>query len=706
MKVLIVDDKYENLYLLRVLLSGQNYDVIEASNGKEALDLARQTPPDLIISDILMPVMDGFALCREWKIDSQLHSIPFIFYTATYTEAKDKEFSLSLGADLFLVKPLEPQVFLSEINHVLEQKRANDGPVENKADMNDDNFYRQYNVRLVHKLEDKLTEIEQKNNQLTSKEQALRVANIQLEQQNDMLMEEIKLNKKINDELIESKKIIQKNEHELNSIINNLIEGVFLVDDKFTIINNNQAAAAIFGYEKEKLCGLDLKRLIPDIKSLQDTINEKENDDKWHFSNEKYQGQHKNKTPIPLRLSLIKLPEPDNKKFVCSCLDITHQEQQEEQLRRSQKMQALGKLTGGIAHDYNNMLGVITGYAELLEQALNKQPKLAHYAHEIRYAGERGSKLTNKLLAFSRQKVPMANGLNLNDLLQNQQHMLEKSLTVRVKLVFDLADDLWHVCLDSSDLEDAVLNISINALHAMKTGGQLTIQTSNVQLDELSAGILQVDMGDYVLLSISDTGTGMDKNTKDKIFEPFFSTKGDMGTGLGLSQVYGFVERSGGAIQVYSELGRGTRMALYFPRYHKNASEDKPKKDNNAVNFKGNETILVVDDELALLELCCEILEQQGFNVISADSAKKALDILEHKSVDLLITDVIMPNMDGYQLASIVQEKYPAIKIQIASGYSDNHNVDSSNESLHQNLLYKPFKPQVLLQRVRELLDE
>ena len=517
-------------------------------------------------------------------------------------------------------------------------------------------------------------------------------------------MEEIKLNKKINDELIESKKIIQKNEHELNSIINNLIEGVFLVDDKFTIINNNQAAASIFGYEKEKLCGLDLKRLIPDIKSLQDTINEKENDDKWHFSNEKYQGQHKNKTPIPLRLSLIKLPEPDNKKFVCSCLDITHQEQQEEQLRRSQKMQALGKLTGGIAHDYNNMLGVITGYAELLEQALNKQPKLAHYAHEIRYAGERGSKLTNKLLAFSRQKVPMANGLNLNDLLQNQQHMLEKSLTVRVKLVFDLADDLWHVCLDSSDLEDAVLNISINALHAMKTGGQLTIQTSNVQLDELSAGILQVDMGDYVLLSISDTGTGMDKNTKDKIFEPFFSTKGDMGTGLGLSQVYGFVERSDGAIKVYSEPGHGTRFTLYFPRHIGSDSENQQTITNNKIDLSGKETILVVDDEPALLGLTTEILGQQGYKVLCAENAKQALEIIEHESIDLLLSDVVMPEMDGYHLAAIVQEKYPNIKIQMASGFSDDRHVDIVDDTLHKNLLGKPFHSQTLLQRIRELL--
>jgi PAS domain S-box-containing protein len=378
----------------------------------------------------------------------------------------------------------------------------------------------------------------------------------------------------------------------------------------------------------------------------------------------------------------------------------------QRELQRAQKMDALGKLTGGIAHDYNNMLGVITGYAELLKGALDKQPRLAKYAHQIQYAGERSAKLTKKLLAFSQTKTPEANSLNLNMLLLKQEHMLEKTLTARIKLVLNLEKNLWLIWLDDSDLEDAILNMSINAMHAIEGSGQLTIQTSNQKINQMAAQSLGIRPDDYVLLSITDSGCGIDKETIEKIFDPFYSTKGEQGSGLGLSQVYGFVQRSGGVIKVDSEPGQGTQFTLYFPRYHESGDAQQSAEDYPATAFIGDETILVVDDEPALLDLSGEILGLSGFNVICAESAKQALDILQHKSVDLLISDIIMPEMDGYQLAAIVKEKYPAIKIQLASGFSDERNMDKIDESLQQNMLLKPFNSQALLQRVRELLNE
>ena len=386
--------------------------------------------------------------------------------------------------------------------------------------------------------------------------------------------------------------------------------------------------------------------------------------------------------------------------------DITEQVSMEEGLRRTQKMDALGKLTGGIAHDYNNMLGVIMGYSELLQTSLSEQPDLVQYVDEIFHAAERGSRLTNKLLGFSRQKSMEVDCLNINSLLLNQQHMLEKTLTVRVKLILDLTKDLWSVWVDGSEMEDTILNLSINAMHAMEDKGQLTIHTSNEYLDHQDAQTLGLSSGDYVLLSITDTGCGMDETTKEKIFEPFFSTKGEKGTGLGLSQVYGFVRRSLGEIKVYSELNHGTRFALYFPRYNQNTDEEQRADKSNMAAIKGSETILLVDDEAALLKLNHEILTNHGFKVIPAESAEKALEILEHKTVDVLISDIIMPGMDGYQLAAIVKEKYPDIKIQLASGFTDNRNMDMVDESLQQNLLSKPFNSQTLLQRIHVLLNE
>ncbi len=386
-------------------------------------------------------------------------------------------------------------------------------------------------------------------------------------------------------------------------------------------------------------------------------------------------------------------------------MDISARLQQEEHLRRSQKMHALGKLTGGIAHDYNNMLGVIIGYSEILELELSQQPKLAEYANRILHAGERGAKLTKTLLSFSRRKSIDAKRLDINTLLREEHDMIDKALTARINLKFDLSDDLWSAYLDSSDLEDAILNISINAMHAIQDSGQITFETSNESLDETNASILHIDPGEYVLLSITDTGTGMDSSTQEMIFEPFFSTKGDKGTGLGLSQVYGFVERSGGAVKVYSEPGHGTHFALYFPRHHESEYDDKTVESNSEY-FTGNETILVVDDEPALLDLTCGILSERGYNIQKAENGMQALEKLELSLIDLLLTDVIMPDIDGYQLAAIVRQKYPSIKIQLTSGFNYSRHVEMVDETLQKNLLKKPFNAQKLLRTIKGLLDQ
>jgi len=385
--------------------------------------------------------------------------------------------------------------------------------------------------------------------------------------------------------------------------------------------------------------------------------------------------------------------------------DITQRQQQDEQLRRSQKMDALGKLTGGIAHDYNNMLGVILGYSELIEDMAHEQPELTQYIHQIKHAGERGAKLTKKLLAFSRQQSSENTTVNLNTLLQDSQLMLEKTMTVRISLTFELEKALWLINIDVSDLEDAILNMSINAMHAIEGIGQVTFETRNEVINEIDAQQLQLAAGEYVLLSITDTGCGMDTETKEKIFDPFYSTKGELGTGLGLSQVYGLVHRSNGNIKVHSEPEHGSRFTLYFPRYFESEIDEKPFEDEEITHLSGNQTILVVDDEPALANLTSHILSQQGYRVFSANCGEEALIILEKEHIDLLLSDVIMPEMDGYQLAAVVHEKYPSIKIQLASGFSDDRHIDNINVSLHQDLLHKPYHSKKLLLRIRELIN-
>lgn len=390
--------------------------------------------------------------------------------------------------------------------------------------------------------------------------------------------------------------------------------------------------------------------------------------------------------------------------FVAIKRDITAQRNQEEQLHRSQKMDALGKLTGGIAHDYNNMLSVILGYADMLQNSLSDNPKLATFAGEIHRAGERGAKLTRKLLSFSRQQISEAEVTDINEQLGDIRLMLEKTLTVRIKLVLELADGLWPVWLDGNDLDDAILNMSINAMHAMPDGGQLVLATSNHHLNADDAKSLGLEPGDYVMLALSDTGTGMDEETRTKIFDPFFSTKGEMGTGLGLSQVYGFVQHAKGEVNVVSEPGYGTRFTLYFPRYHIEGSTSTEKQELTDTGWKwrGHETILVVDDEPGLLNVTQTILTSQGYQVLCAESAEQALTMLETEQIDLLLSDVIMPNMDGYQLARKVRKCYPKVKIQLMSGFD---NICSPEAMDDERLLQKPLESHALLQRVRTMLD-
>jgi len=388
--------------------------------------------------------------------------------------------------------------------------------------------------------------------------------------------------------------------------------------------------------------------------------------------------------------------------------DVTDRKRIEDNLRQTQKMEALGKLTGGIAHDFNNMLGVILGFSELLKNNLDKgNPKLDKYCSEIYNAAERARKLTSKLLDFSRKDPSASEVTYINKLLLGMQHMLEKTLTYQIKLEFHLEDNLWPVMLDTARLEDAILNICINSMHSMPNGGTLTVNTSNTNLTTIDVSQYDIPPGQYVLLSISDTGTGMSQEVQQRIFDPFFTTKGSEGTGLGLSQVYGLIQHSDGKIQVYSEPDQGTRIVIYLPRLNEPSTSLSETHDHQSEELpSGTESILVVDDEVALLELTNEILTSHGYVVYRAEGAKEALAILEKTHIDLMLSDVVMPGINGYQLASEVTKRYPDVKIQIASGFTDKLNKDTDNDVLHQQRLSKPYNSKQLLGRIRKLMDQ
>lgn len=389
--------------------------------------------------------------------------------------------------------------------------------------------------------------------------------------------------------------------------------------------------------------------------------------------------------------------------------DISKIKTQEELLNRVQKMDALGKLTGGVAHDYNNMLNVILGYAELLKKRLENDDKGFKYLSEIEQAALRGGSLSKKLLSFSRQNATAPETTNINEILNANRDMLEKTLTARIKLHLDLDKNIWSIFIDNNDMTDAILNLSINAMHAMPEGGKLTITSENISLSHESAHILNLQAGDFVRLVIQDNGVGMEPNLLEKIFDPFFSTKKGKGTGLGLSQVYGFISRCKGAINVHSDINIGTKFELYFPRHNNNEFDNVENVRNVHAETKllGNEKILVVDDEPAIRALASEILAQNGYSVITTGNGYEALDVITNdRSINMVLSDVIMPEMDGLQLAKQIRSQFPALRIQLVSGYIQTDTDTRGIEDLIDGILSKPFNAHSLLLSVRNCLDK
>jgi len=390
--------------------------------------------------------------------------------------------------------------------------------------------------------------------------------------------------------------------------------------------------------------------------------------------------------------------------------DVTERRALEQQLRQSQKMEAVGRLAGGIAHDFNNLLMVISGYSEFLLERLGAEPHLRGPAQEIASAAERASSLTRQLLAFSRKQMLTPRIVNLNDVATENLKMLTRMIGEDIDLVMVPGKNLWPIRADAGQIDQVIVNLAVNARDAMPSGGKLTIETSNVTLDDDYARFhAPLRPGDYVMIAISDTGAGMDSETQQHIFEPFFTTKGTRGTGLGLSTVYGIVKQSGGYIWVYSEVGKGTTFKIYLPRV---ASAGETATQVAApVEYRkvepGTETILLVEDEANLRYLARQYLEKQGYKVIEAADGAVAMQIaVAHEAViHLLLTDVIMPGMNGRELAQRISEIRPNVKILYMSGYTENVIGHNGMLDAGVRLLQKPFNLRDLKSKVREVLD-
>jgi signal transduction histidine kinase/CheY-like chemotaxis protein len=460
----------------------------------------------------------------------------------------------------------------------------------------------------------------------------------------------------------------------------------------------------MYGYSEEEFRGLTLRSLQSDEESHRFLA---EMNGPAHPAPSVWSHRTKSGRVIEVEIAVHPIDWKGRKAGMAVVMDITGRRLLEDQLRQARKMEAVGMLAGGVAHDFNNLLTIITGYSQLILNSLRHDDPNRHSAEQIMKAGERAAALTRQLLAFSRRQVLQPKVLDINRLVSGLSAMLQRLIGEDVDLRLVLPPDVGCVHADPGQVEQVLMNLVVNSRDAMPKGGTLTVETANVELDESYTNRhMEVKSGSYIMLAVSDNGAGMDEATRARLFEPFFTTKGaGKGTGLGLSTVFGIVKQSGGSLQVYSELGRGTSVKVFLPRIDQPAALD-PEAQHNVIG-RGHETILLVEDDDMVRNLVRETLKRAGYTVLDAASpveARRASGEF-HGTIHLLITDVVMPRTNGRELAEQLIVRRPKLKILYMSGYTDGAIASSGVSTREVAFLQKPFTPAGLIEKVREVLE-
>jgi len=485
--------------------------------------------------------------------------------------------------------------------------------------------------------------------------------------------------------------------------------GVYRSNTSGRFLAVNTALVRMLGYgSAEELLAVDIRRDLYVDPAQRAALIERDTYTEREYDEVEANWKRKDGTPLTVQLSVraIRNAAREVEFYEAFVRDVTEQRQLEAQLVRAQKLEAVGRLAGGVAHDFNNLLTVILSYSSLLLEETDLAPDVRESMEEIRKAAEGAAGLTRQLLAFSRQQVMKPQILDVNGIVTSTEKLLNRLIGEDIKLVTTLAPDLGAARLDPGQVGQIIMNLAVNARDAMPTGGRLTIETANIEMDlTYVRGHPIAQPGRYVMLAVSDTGIGMDEATKERIFEPFFTTKeAGKGTGLGLATVYGIVKQSGGFIWVYSEPGRGTSFKIYFPRVDEALDASYPAATGETP--RGSETVLVVEDVRAVRGVAREMLERSGYRVLEAENGDAALRLAARHPgpIDLLLTDVVMPGLSGRQLAAQLTELRPRLRVLYMSGYTDDAVVNHGMLEPGIQYLQKPFTREGLARKVHEVL--
>jgi two-component system cell cycle sensor histidine kinase/response regulator CckA len=663
--VLLVDDDVRQLKLSRAYLEDAGYSVSTASCASEALNAARETRPDAIVSDVIMGELDGFALCSLFRCDSELGAIPLILVSA-HVDARDHDVALATGARALVQRSPEFDVELRALADVMASPTAGGGDVEPRPH------------RSVSRMANQMAQ--------------LLVRSRTAEDRYQSLFENA-----------------SESEEKYRALVENIPDVVWAATPLGRVTFMSPNVAKICGFRADEIVAAAesfwFSRIHPDdvsgVREAYDAIA------KGGYRAE-YRWQHKDGHWIWIRShAAMRVCDDGQRLAEGTFADITEYKGLEEQLRQAQKMEAVGQLTGGIAHDFNNILTVILGNGELLRDTVPAGDPRRADVETMLDAGRRAAGLTRQLLAFSRRQILEPRILDLGEIVRGIEKMLRRLIGEDVALSISTPDNLGRVKADPGQIEQVLMNLVVNARDAMPRGGKLSIETANVAVDRRSAISYAIQPGEYVRLAVSDSGCGMNEETKRRLFEPFFTTKDiGRGTGLGLSTCYGIVRQSNGAIDVVSRPGEGSVFTVYLPV----ATDDAPAVERRATPSAvqtGSETILVIEDNAPLRTLVSRVLSGRGYRLLEARDGEEAiaLSTAHDGPIDLVLSDVVIPGLSGPDSVSRIFDHRTDTKALFMSGYTD-HAV-LRDHSLHAsvNFIQKPFVPAAIARKVREVLD-
>ncbi len=507
---------------------------------------------------------------------------------------------------------------------------------------------------------------------------------------------------------------LEERQSRLHAIIESAADGIITIDEQGAIESFNHAAELLFGFTFAEVRGQNVNILMPEPHRSEHDAYLKRYMDTGRaqfigFGSRELDGLRKDGTQFPIDLAISEIAANEQRRFIGIIRDNSEKKAQQAQLQQAQRMEAVGQLTGGIAHDFNNLLTTIIGNLDLQDDQIRNNDLARTFANAATKAALRGADLTQRLLSFSRKQPLNPGSINVNRLIPDVTELMRRTLGKDIELEAVLGGGLWNAMIDQTQLENAILNLVFNSRDSMPDGGKLTIETANVRLDRDYADTRnEVTPGQYVMVAVSDNGTGIPPDVLEKVFEPFFTTKNvGKGTGLGLSVVYGFIKQSGGHMAIYSEIGEGTTVRLYLPKARDGAEAAPRRAQRSNIMPTGDEVVLVVEDDPAVRAYLVTSLGTLGYKMLEAKDGPAARTVLnETPQIDLLLTDVVLRGgMNGRQVAEAARERHPKIRVLFTSGYAENAVIHHRKVDEGVEMLSKPYTREVLSQRVRQVLD-